>query len=46
LADQAARWGSMPLHEWLRNVVHDEATLSHVEALLGVGQCLPKADDT
>jgi len=42
LADKAARWGSMPLHEWLRNVVRDEAALSHVEELLGVEDRLPK----
>jgi type VI secretion system protein ImpA len=44
LADQAARWGNMPLHEWLRNVVRDEAVLAHVEELLGVKQRL-KTDD-
>ena len=44
LADQAARWGSMPLHEWLRNVVRDEAALSHVEELLGVERRSPESD--
>ncbi|NMG76333.1 type VI secretion system protein TssA [Aromatoleum diolicum] len=36
LADKAARWGDMPLHEWLRTVVKDEGALAHVEELLGV----------
>ncbi|MDR0777366.1 MAG: type VI secretion system protein TssA [Azonexus sp.] len=44
LADQAARWGSMPLHEWLRSVVRDEAALSHVEELLGIERRLPEND--
>ena len=36
LADKAARWGSMSLHEWLRAVVKDNGALLHVEELLGV----------
>ena len=36
LADKAARWGEMSLHEWLRTVVKDDGALSHVEELLGV----------
>lgn len=36
LADKAARWGDMPLHEWLQSVVRDEGALAHVEELLGV----------
>lgn len=36
LADKAARWGRMPLHEWLRSVVKDEAVLCRMEELLGV----------
>lgn len=36
LADKAARWGDMSLHEWLRTVVKDDGALSHVEELLGV----------
>lgn len=46
LADQAARWGSMPLHEWLRSVVRDEAALSHVEELLGVERSPPENDSS
>ena len=44
LAQKAAKWGTMPLHQWLRSVVKDDASLSHVEELLGVNAMLP--DDT
>ncbi len=37
LAARAAKWGDMPLHAWLRTVVKDDATLSQIEELLGVG---------
>lgn len=36
LADKAATWGSMPLHVWLRSVVKDHGTLSHLEEALGL----------
>lgn len=36
LAEKAAKWGEMPLHEWLRSVVKDNSSLSHMEELLGV----------
>lgn len=36
LADKAVQWGHMPLHEWLRVVLKDAGSLSHVEELLGV----------
>lgn len=36
LADKAARWGEMPLHEWLRAVVKDGAALASFEDMLGV----------
>jgi type VI secretion system protein ImpA len=36
LVDRAARWGEMPLHEWLRTVMKDGAGLSQLEELLGV----------
>ncbi|WP_374594533.1 type VI secretion system protein TssA [Aquabacterium sp.] len=36
LADKAVQWGNMPLHEWLRVVLKDAGSLSHVEELLGV----------
>ncbi len=45
LADKAARWGEMSLHEWLRTVVKDDGALSHVEELLGVPAALT-ADDS
>ncbi|MGC5801625.1 type VI secretion system protein TssA [Ralstonia pseudosolanacearum] len=43
LAARAAKWGDMPLHAWLRAVVKDDATLSQIEELLGLGD--PPADD-
>lgn len=36
LADKAVQWGNMPLHEWLRVVLKDAGSLSHVEELLGI----------
>lgn len=36
LADKAARWGTMDLHLWLRQVVKDESTMMRLEELLGV----------
>lgn len=36
LADRAARWGEMPLHAWLRAVMKDPGSLSHIEELLGI----------
>ena len=36
LADKAAKWGRMPLHEWLRTVVKDDSALSRMEELLGI----------
>jgi type VI secretion system protein ImpA len=36
LAERAAQWGDMPLHDWLRAVVKDPAVLSGMEELLGV----------
>jgi type VI secretion system protein ImpA len=36
LAEQAARWGDMPLHEWLKVVMKNHSTLAHVEEILGV----------
>lgn len=36
LADKAARWGEVPLHEWLRSVLKDQGALAHLEELLGV----------
>lgn len=36
LADKAVRWSEMPLHEWLRTVIKDGGSLSHLEEILGV----------
>lgn len=36
LADKAAEWADMPLHEWLSAVVKDDGSLAHVRELLGV----------
>ncbi len=36
LADKAARWGDLPLHLWLRQVVKDGGSLAQLEDLLGV----------
>lgn len=41
LAARAAKWGDMPLHAWLRTVVKDDATLSQIEELLGLGDPSP-----
>ncbi len=36
LAEKAAQWGEMPLHEWLRAVIKDGGTLAGLEEALGV----------
>jgi type VI secretion system protein ImpA len=36
LAEKAASWGELPLHDWLRSVVKDSSSLSHIEELLGL----------
>jgi type VI secretion system protein ImpA len=36
LAEKAARWGDLPLHAWLRQVVKDDATLARLDEMLGV----------
>jgi type VI secretion system protein ImpA len=35
LAEKAASWGSLPLHEWLRAVVKDPAQIAQLDELLG-----------
>jgi type VI secretion system protein ImpA len=35
LADKAAQWGELPLHEWLRTVVKDPAQIAQLDELLG-----------
>ncbi|MDO9238193.1 MAG: type VI secretion system protein TssA [Aquabacterium sp.] len=34
LAEKAAKWGDMPLHEWLRKVVKDQGAMAHLQELL------------
>jgi type VI secretion system protein ImpA len=36
LADKAAEWANMPLHQWLATVVKDDGSLSHIREILGV----------
>ncbi len=36
LAEKAAHWGELPLHDWLRAVVKDGSTLAQLEEVLGV----------
>jgi type VI secretion system protein ImpA len=36
LAEKAANWGELPLHDWLRSVVKDSGSLAHIEELLGL----------
>ena len=36
LADKAVEWGTQPLHVWLRSVVKDPASFSHLEEMLGI----------
>jgi type VI secretion system protein ImpA len=36
LAEKAAKWGEVPLHQWLRSVLKDPASLAQIEELLGV----------
>jgi len=43
LVDRAARWGEMPLHEWLRSVLKEQGTLAQIEELLGVPPAPPTA---
>ncbi|WP_229502977.1 type VI secretion system membrane subunit TssM [Pseudoduganella guangdongensis] len=41
LADKAAGWGELPLHEWLRAVVKDPAQLAQFDELLGGSAATP-----
>jgi len=36
LAEKAVKWGDMPLHEWLRQVVKDQGAMAHLQELLGI----------
>ncbi len=42
LADKAARWGDMPLHEWLRSVLGEGDTLGKLNDLLGIEKSTAK----
>ncbi|MCX7277990.1 MAG: type VI secretion system protein TssA [Burkholderiales bacterium] len=42
LAEKAAHWGDLPLHEWLKTVIKDSASMAHIEELLGLQ--MPPAD--
>ena len=35
LAEKAANWGDLPLHEWLRAVIKDPAQAAQLDELLG-----------
>lgn len=36
LAEKAIKWGSMPLHQWLGEVVKDPSSMAHLHELLGL----------
>ena len=36
LAEKAVKWGEMPLHEWLRQVIKDQGSMSYLQELLGL----------
>ena len=40
MANQAAEWGGMPLHEWLKVVLKDDAALVRLEQVLGVAKAV------
>jgi type VI secretion system protein ImpA len=42
LADKAAAWAAMPLHQWLRAVVKDPNQLAQLDELLGTAAPLPE----
>lgn len=46
LAEKAAKWGSMPLHVWLRTVLKDENALSRMEELLGVDEAFAESGNS
>jgi type VI secretion system protein ImpA len=45
LADQAAKWGGMSLHDWLRTVMKDQTALGHIEELLGIQAAAGNSED-
>lgn len=36
LAEKAVKWGDMPLHQWLQEVVKDSGAMGHLNELLGL----------
>lgn len=36
LAEKAVKWGDMPLHQWLQEVVKDHGAMGHLNELLGL----------
>ena len=36
LAEKAVKWGDMPLHQWLQEVVKDSSAMGHLNELLGL----------
>lgn len=38
LADKAIKWGEMPLHQWLAEVVKDPGSMAHLQELLGLAR--------
>lgn len=43
LADKAIKWGEMPLHRWLGEVVKDPASMAHLQELLGLAAASDQA---
>lgn len=43
LADKAVKWGEMPLHLWLAEVVKDQGAMAHLQELLGLPHVDPHA---
>jgi len=46
LADKAIKWGEMPLHRWLGEVVKDPASMAHLQELLGLATPADPSSDT
>jgi type VI secretion system protein ImpA len=44
LVERAARWGQIPLDQWLGEVIHDEATLAHLRETLGLAAPTPAVE--
>ena len=41
LAEKAVKWGDMPLHQWLQEVVKDTGAMHHLNELLGLPGTAP-----